>query len=183
MSLTVLRRYVWGFAVAALAVHGASSHAQTAQPVSEFKLKAAFVYNFALFTDWPSIALPPRAPLQLCFNANSSLRFALMELNTKLVRGRRIMTRALTDEIGEVGTCHILFLDSVDRERWPQIRKAAMDASVLTVSDDSGLVGGGAIIALYVENNRIAFDIDLDAAWEAQLTISSKLLRLARKME
>lgn len=185
MTFAELRHYVVRCAIAALAVYGASACAQTAQaeqPVPEFKLKAAFVYNFALFTEWPQGALPDGAPLQLCFGSNSALRPALMELNDKLVNGRRIVVRSVSD-YDTVRHCQVLFLDRIDRDRWPHIRIAAAGKSILTVSDDADLARGNAIIMLYPENDRIAFDIDLQAARQAHLTMSSKLLRLARTLK
>lgn len=155
------------------------SSGQARGAIPEYKLKAAFVYNFVLFTDWPAMHASDSAPLNVCVNADSALRPALGEFNDKTVKGRRMQIRGWTDA-DSMRQCHVLILDSIDRERWGQIRKHLTGAPVLTVADDAEIGRNGAVITLYLENNRIAFDIDMSAARAARLTLSSKLLRLAR---
>jgi hypothetical protein len=190
MDIVSVRRFVCRSALALTAAAGLPSEAQTAQPaarsapvqvVPEYKLKAAFVYNFVLFTDWPAANGNEAAPINVCVNSDGALRPALGEFNDKTVKGRRMQIRAWTDtDAGSMRQCHVLVLDSVDREHWTQIRKNLAGAAVLTVADDAEIGRNGAVITLYLENNRIAFDIDMNAARQARLTLSSKLLRLAR---
>ena len=156
-----------------------------AQAVPEYDLKAAFVFNFAVFTDWPAEALPGGAAMTICAYPGNNLLPALSALSDKLVKGHRVSVRALAGAAGPRG-CQILVLDSVDRERWGQIRKEIAGASVLTVADErDGHAGGadGMAIALSVDNKRIGFDVDLAAVRQARLTLSSKLLRLARSVQ
>lgn len=156
--------------------------AQTMAAVAEDRLKAAFVYNFILFTDWPADALGEGAPLNLCVNADSALRPALADLGGKLVKGRRILVQPFAVP-GAVRNCQVVFLDSLDRDHWPRISKNLGSASVLTISDDDDIGHSGAVIALDLVDNRIAFDIDLKSARQARLVLSSKLLRLARTVQ
>jgi hypothetical protein len=198
MDIASVCRFVCRSALALAAAGGLPCEAQTAQPaanpapvqvVPEYKLKAAFVYNFVLFTDWPAAAANANAnpganpgepaPLNVCVNTDSALRPALGEFNDRTAKGRRIQVRAWVDT-ESMRQCHVLVLDSIDREHWAQIRKNLAGAAVLTVADDAEIGRNGAIITLYLENNRIAFDIDVNAARQARLTLSSKLLRLAR---
>lgn len=154
-----------------------------AQAVPEYELKAAFVFNFAVFTDWPADALPGGAAMTICAYSGNSLLPALGALSDKLVNGHRVSVRTLAGAAGARG-CQILVLDGADRERWGQIRKEIAGAGVLTVADERG--GGGAdgtAIALSVDNKRIGFDVDLAAVRQARLTLSSKLLRLARSVQ
>lgn len=151
--------------------------------VPEYRLKAAFVYNFALFTEWPANALGDGGVLHVCTNPDSALRPALEELADKTVKGHRIELVRLLGESDPVSGCHILFLDALDREHWIQIRKNLDSASVLTVTDDPEIGRGGAVIALQLSDNRIVFDIDKNAARQARLILSSKLLRLARTVK
>jgi phosphohistidine swiveling domain-containing protein len=190
MDIASVRRFVCRSALALTAAAGLPSVAQTAQSaahplpvqaVPEYKLKAAFVYNFVLFTDWPAANANEAAPINVCVNTDSVLRPALGEFNDKTVKGRRMQIRAWTDANADsMRQCHVLVLDSTDREHWAQLRKNLAGAAVLTVSDDADIGRNGAVITLYLENNRIAFDIDMNAARQARLTLSSKLLRLAR---
>lgn len=154
-----------------------------AQPVSEYELKAAFVYNFALFTDWPSDTTYEGGTLNICINAGSALRQSLASLgDNKVVKGRRIAVRHFT-ALDTLRTCHVLFVEGSDRERWPQIRKGLGGNSVLTISDDDEIADNGSVIVLAMDHNRIVFDVDTRAAKQARLVLSSKLLRLARTVQ
>lgn len=160
------------------------------QSVPEYQLKAAFVYNFALFTDWPMGILTAGGTLNICVNPDSPLRPALSGLNDRQIKGRRVMVLQPVLSSGQrsndaemLRMCHVLVLDSLDRERWARIKKGLGTASVLTVSDDGEIGHDGAIIALYLDNNRVGFDVDVQAAKQAHLLLSSKLLRLARSVQ
>lgn len=153
-----------------------------AQPVPEYELKAAFVYNFALFTDWPSDTAYEGGTLNICINPGSALRQSLTGLGDKAVKGRRVAVRHLA-ALDALRACHVLFVDSSDRERWVQIKKSLGGASVLTISDDDDISHDGSIIGFAMDNNRIVFDIDTRAAKQARLVLSSKLLRLARTVQ
>lgn len=148
-----------------------------AQTVPENDLKAAFVFNFAVFTAWPQDALAGGAPLCLCANPGDPLFAALGALNDKLVNGHRVVLRPTP---AALRGCQVLVLGSAERERWPQIKRELAGAGVLTVSDEPAISADGAVIGLWVEQRRIGFDVDMGAARAARLALSSKLLRLAR---
>ena len=150
-----------------------------AEPVPEADMKAAFVFNFAVFTEWPQEVLPAGAAIQVCANSANPLFAALSQLNDKLVNGHHLTVRAAT---ASLRTCHVLVLGSHDRERWNQLKRELAGATVLTVSDDRGISADGAIIGMSMENLRVGFGVDMAAARAAHLTLSSKLLRLARSV-
>ncbi|OWW19121.1 YfiR family protein [Noviherbaspirillum denitrificans] len=156
--------------------------AVAAEPVPEYALKAAFVYNFALFTEWPSDTAYEGGTLNICVNPGSVLRQSLAGLGERAVKGRRIAVRNLA-ALDALNTCHVLFVDGGDRERWVQIKKGLGGAAVLTISDDEEIGHDGSIIALSMDNKRVVFDVDTRAARQARLAISSKLLRLARMVQ
>ncbi len=151
-----------------------------AQPVRENDLKAAFIFNFAVFTEWPHETLAAGSPISVCASASNPMLGALTQLNDKLVNGHRVAVRAAA---APLRGCHVLVLDRSDRERWAQIKRELAGATVLTVSDDESISLDGAVIALSVEERRIGFDVDLVAARGARLNLSSKLLRLARSVQ
>jgi hypothetical protein len=162
-----------------LALLACCASAHTEQ-VPEHELKAAFVYNFAVFTEWPQEALAASAPIVLCTGSASTLSPALLGLQDKVVNGHRLTVRAAGSG---VRACHLLVLGSADRERWGQFKRDLAGAHVLTVSDDSSIGQDGAMIALSMVNQRVGFDVDLAAARSARLQLSSKLLRLARSVQ
>ncbi len=149
-----------------------------AQPVQENELKAAFIFNFAVFTEWPQQALAPGAPISVCANASHAMLPALLQLSDKLINGHRIAVRAAASP---VRTCHVLVLGRDDRQHWQRLRRELGGAAVLTVADEVDV--DGAVIALSMEQQHIGFDVDIGAARGAQLTLSSKLLRLARSVQ
>lgn len=153
-----------------------------AQPVPEYELKAAFVYNFALFTDWPDDTVYEGNTLNFCVSQRSPMRLSLAGFSEKPVKGRRVAVRYLVSP-DNLRTCHVLFVDSTDREQWGQIRKGLGSMSILTISDDEEIGRDGGIITLAMDRNRIVFDIDMRAARQARLVLSSKLLRLARSTQ
>jgi hypothetical protein len=164
------------WAMAALLLPSLQLHAQ---PVPEYELKAAFVYNFALFTDWPDDTTYEGNTLNICVNQRSALRVPLASLSEKPVKGRRVAVRFLSSP-DSLRACHILFIDSADRDQWGTLRKDLGGMSILTISDDEEIGRDGSIITLAMDRNRIVFDIDMRAARQARLVLSSKLLRLAR---
>ncbi len=151
-----------------------------AEPVPEHELKAAFVYNFTVFTEWPQEALAASAPIVLCTGSASTLSPALQSLNDKVVNGHKLAVRPAA---AGLRACHVLILGSGDRERWGQIKRDLAGTHVLTVSDDVTISQDGAMIALSMVNQRIGFDVDIKAARSARLQLSSKLLRLARSVQ
>jgi hypothetical protein len=153
-----------------------------AEPVPEYDLKAAVVYNFALFTEWPADAPHEGAAFNICVRNGSALRLPLNGFIDRQVHGRKIAVH----DIGpgdSLRNCQVLYLDAEDRVRWAQIRRELEGASVLTVSEDGEIGRDGSVITLNLDNNRVVFDIDTRAARQARLTISSRLLRLARTVQ
>lgn len=151
-----------------------------AEAVPENALKAAFIFNFAVFTEWPQEALAGGAPLTVCTGSAGALTPALHQLNDKMVNGHRIAVR---QGGATLRSCHILVLERADRERWTQLKRELAGASVMTVADDRVIGADGAVVALSSEDQRIGFDVDLGAARQARLQLSSKLLRLARSVQ
>ncbi|MES2322731.1 MAG: YfiR family protein [Pseudomonadota bacterium] len=162
------------------ALLGALCAPGAAQPVQENDMKAAYVFNFAVFTEWPQEVLAGGAPISLCASAANPLFHALSQLNDKVVNGHRIAVR---NTVTPVRGCHVLVLDKNDRERWAQLKRELAGAHVLTVSDDRSISADGAVIGLSVDERRIAFVVDMAAARSARLNLSSKLLRLARSVQ
>lgn len=138
-------------------------------------LKAAFLYNFAKFTEWPSRA----APLVFCVVGDADVATALIGT----VRGQKINGRPLSVSQPQ-GTdswrsCSMLYLADADAVG-PAGLGAIRMLPVLTVSDDKGFSQGGGIIELYVEGERMRFAVNVDAADRSGLKLSSRLLGLAK---
>lgn len=147
-------------------------------PASEYQIKAAFLFNFAKFVEWPPNAFSS-ANTPFVIGVLGQDPFGSNLDNT--VRGERVNNRELVVQRyrtpAEVRNCHILFISRSESDRLDQIVAVLKSRKMLIVTDADG-GSGGVIIRFVNEGNRIRFKIDAQAAKAANLTISSKLLRL-----
>lgn len=161
---------------AALAAPGAAG-AQAA--ASEYDVKAAFLYNFTKFVEWPASAFPDdRSNFQFCVLGEDPFGKSLQPVADEQVAGRRI-TLLRTARMSEPEGCQILFISQSEKERLTQILAELRDVPVLTVSDTSGFTDRGGIINFILEGTKVRFEINQESAERAGLKISAKLLRLA----
>ena len=151
--------------------------AQVREP-TEFELKVALLYNFALFTEWPIVS---GNTLNLCLYGQDPYGNAIQVLTKKYVQNRQLhidYVRQLTD----IDNCHILYIYSSELSQIESLIKQINSKPILTIIDVPGNNNHIGIINLAMEKQKIRFDIDLRAAHRAGLSLSSKLLRLARKV-
>jgi hypothetical protein len=146
-----------------------------AQEVSrEYQVKAAFLYNFAKFVEWPPSALA--GPLTICIAGRNPLGAALDDVvSGETVGGRPIHTRIILEP--EPG-CHVMFIP--DGAAASAYLRASRGAPTLTVGETPAFIGIGGIISFFVEDGKVRFEINPEAAERAQLRVSSRLLQLAR---
>lgn len=152
-----------------------------AQTSNEYQVKAAFLYNFAKFVDWPAEAFGgSSAPLVIGVVGDDPFGAALEQaINGKTISGRPLAVRRL--KWGQdLRSCHILFIGSSERKRLPQILQSLSGASVLTVGDMRQFNQQGGIINFILEASKVRFEINSRGADQARLRISSKLLALAK---
>jgi hypothetical protein len=156
---------------------GLASATMRAQTASEPALKAAFLYNFARFAEWPADAAA--GPLTICVLGDAALADAL----DGTVKGRTIDSRQVAVSRVKpdgIRACHVLYLTGVDPQRARQIIDELKNAPVLTVSDSELFAINGGIAGLFVEQGKMRFAINVEAAQHARLRISSRLLTLAK---
>jgi len=161
---------------------GALVGAATAAQVDEYQVKAAFLYNFAKFVEWPARAFnSASAPIGVCILGENPFGRALdTAMSGKSVDGHPFSIRQVTDAQG-AGDCQILFVSSSERKRFHSILsdlKAA--AGVLTVGDTEGFAAEGGVVNFKLEGDKVRIQINVDAARQENLRISSKLLSLAQ---
>jgi len=155
----------------------AASHGDTAA-ASDVAVKAAFLYNFAKFTEWPALA--PGAPILVCVVGDDAVAAALVDT----VKGQKISGHALDisrpQDSGTWHACHLLFITDAESRRSGGGLGGLKMLPVLTISDGKGFCDASGIIELYVEAGRMRFAINVDAADGSGLHLSSRLLGLAR---
>ena len=160
------------------------SPAVQAQTGNEYQVKAAFLYNFAKFVDWPPEAFAGRSgKLVIGVIGEDPFGGALDQaINGKTIGGRSLVVHRLRWG-QDLRSCHILFISSSERQRLPQIIQSLRGASVLTVGDMGQFNQQGGIINFVLEANKVGFEINSRGAHRARLRISSKLLALAKNRQ
>ena len=148
--------------------------------VPEYALKAAFLYNFALFTTWPDRY---EKLLHLCVLGRDPFGAMLDALNGKDANGARIAILRLRNLNDAVRTCQIIFVTDADVDAFvAQTAGASPAKGVLTVAEREGAARAGIMVELVSENGKIGFEFNQMNAEKSGATISSKLLRLAKKI-
>jgi YfiR/HmsC-like len=150
------------------------------EPVSavglEYQVKAAFLFNFLKFVEWPPAAAD--TPWVIGVLGHDPFGTALDEtVRGKMVNGRRVDVRHY-DRLADVKDCHILFIGRSDYER----TGIPVQAGLLTVGEAPGFLKAGGAINFYLEDNRVHFEIRPGVARAASLHVSSQLLKLGRAL-
>lgn len=153
-----------------------NTYAQESKP-AEYQVKAAFLYNFAKFVNWPSKS--DNGSLSLYVLGNDPFGKALDAIEGKIIRGERLLIKRIRRP-RNLENCSMLYISSSEKEKLAQIIDAIKGLNILTVGDTKGYTEQGVIINLYTEKKKVRFEINNEAAKNAKLEISSKLLNLAR---
>ena len=164
-----------------LGLLGTLSTVVQAQSANEYQVKAAFLYNFAKFVEWPSDAFGGgNAQLVIGVVGDDPFGGALDQaINGKTVNGRALVVRRL--KWGQdLRSCHVLFISSSERKHLTQIIQSVKGASVLTVGDMGQFNQEGGIINFILAARQVRFEINSRGADQARLRISSKLMALAK---
>lgn len=153
-----------------------------AEPVSEFDLKTAFLYNFMLYTSWPKGSIQESAPeVTVCTIGHEQLGSALDQLKNKKVRNKAVVLNRLID-IKDVANCHLLYLAPSEQANYLTIYEQIKDMQVLTVSDFSRSFPPRAAISIEIEDKRLTFKVDMHTVNQSGLVVSSRLLNLAKEV-
>ena len=152
----------------------------TAPISAEYRVKAGFLFNFPQFVEWPARAFrDPQAPIVIGVLGADPFDGYLDEL----VQGEKIGERPIVvrrfGRIEEVTDCHIIFISRSEAAQFEKIVSALANRRILTVGDADGFERAGGMVRFAIENGKIRLRINPDAAKAVDLTISSKLLRLA----
>jgi len=175
--IRIAKRRIW-LALALLLVAQGPSGA--AAPISEYQVKAVFLFNFAQFVEWPATAFRRTdAPFVIGVLAPDPFGANLDEA----VRGEAVNKHPLVIEryhgVADIGDCQILFIPASELVHLTEILAALKGRSVLTVTDSKDTAQRGVMIGLITQESRIRLRIDVEAAKAGNLVFSSKLLRPA----
>ena len=155
-----------------------------AQDVTEPALKAAFIYNFAKFTEWPADVMSTAAPLHLCVLGDPAIGDAL----ERVVQGRTLaghgieVSRAESAGPPRAG-CHILYVSGVTAEQAASSSPASVTRRSSRSAMSSGFTQLGGMAQFFFKHGQLRFSVQVEAARRARLQISSRLLALATHNE
>ncbi len=151
------------------------------KPVSlEYRVKAAYLYNFLKFVEWPrEKSAEASAYYIIGVIGEDPFGPALVRIGRKSVKGRPLKIKRFKS-MEELETCHILFISASEKGRIENMLKRLNQMPVLTVGDVAGFTQRGGMINLVKSGKKVRFEINREAAEKTGLKISSKLLKLAR---
>jgi len=153
---------------------------QNRREFSEYEVKAAFLFSFIKFVDWPSNAFDDAdEPLIIGIVGKDPFGSTLDAIVAgKTIKNRRLTIRRFRDA-SRIGRCHVLFVGSSARTSTARILRSIRNRHILTVGDAKHFARQGGMINFFTRNRRVRFQINLSAVEKSGLKISSRLLRLA----
>ena len=151
-----------------------------AQAFNEYQVKAAFLYSFARFVEWPSQAFArPSSDIAICVLGEDPFGTYLEDaVRNKAVNERPLALYRLS-ALPAGNECHILFIASSERHRLPALLASIGSRAILTVGETAEFTTQGGVIGLRLDGERIRLSVNLTTAEKARLRISSRLLSLA----
>jgi hypothetical protein len=162
---------------------GANNAALAAVPasVSEYQVKALYLYYFAKFVDWPANSFSTKtAPMMIGIIGDDNFSSLVEEVTKgKTVQDHPLAVRHLKWS-EDIRSCHILFIGSYESKRLAQYANVFQAAPILTITEIEEGYNDKGIMNLFMKSGKVQFEVNLTAAEKVQLHISSKLLRMAK---
>lgn len=150
------------------------------QGPSEYQVKAAYLYGFGRFVEWPASApVMSGTAFVLCVLGADPFGPAIDEVAANAVMKEKPVRIQRISQLDESEPCHILFISSSEEVRLAKLLGGLNHRAVLTVGDAPQFAQRGGMIGFSVESSRIRFTVNLGAAKDAGLTLNSELLRVA----
>jgi len=152
-----------------------------AQEAIEYEVKAAFLYNFARFVEWPDAAFPaPDAPIVICVAGADPFGRALDDIVRDERVGRHPIAILRLAPSLPAEPCHLLFVSSSEQSRYGEVLAGVNRRRTVTVGDAPGFIDAGGLIRLFLEDGRVRFSINLAGLDAVEFHVSARLLKLAR---
>lgn len=146
------------------------------EAVSEPAIRAALVFNFIKFTQWPATAVD-KPQLRVCIASHDPMQIeAIKALDERVVHGKPLVA----SRFGGQTDCGVIYVDS--RQRWNEVSEQRGTGAALTIGSYAGFVADGGMIEISLQEGRARFDINLLEAKRAGLRFYPQLLRLARRL-
>ena len=171
------KRGLWTLVVMVAFLSGMRAQSPTA---GEYQIKAAFLFNFAKFVEWPSSSFSDAsAAMRICVLGQDPFGEELQNITReKIVNGRKLEVSNVID-LQQARKCQILFISPSEKKQMKQVITSLAGTSVLTVGESEGFAEQGGMINFVLEKSRVQFEVNRKVAEHAGLKISSKLLAVA----
>lgn len=154
-------------------VHAESQHSR------EYAVKAAFLFNFATFSDWPGDAFTNgTSNFQVCILGKDPFGEAFDSFRGKTVKGKKVVVRRC-EGVEETRDCQIIYISPSEKSNLLHILRYLKNRRVMTVGDQEGFCRAGGMVNMIQVRNRIGFEVNRTAANRSGLQMSSHLLKLA----
>lgn len=156
------------------------ARAQAQEPTAEYQLKAAFLYNFAKFVEWPAETFPTTStPFTICALGNDPFGTSLDAIAGKTVKDRPLIVKRIRS-ITAVNGCQILYVSPHELPQATDLLRSLQKVPVLTVCDMDGCAETGLMLNMRMADNRVQLDMNLEAVQRTTLKVSSQLIKLTR---
>ena len=178
-----LARTALGVALVLLGWQPRPASAQSFAVTPEYRSKANFLATFPSFIDWPEDAFAKsESTFVICVVGDFQFGTSLAETTrSTLTHGRRVEVRWVHND-AELRTCHVLFVSRSEGKRYAKLLQVIQGAGVLTVGEAPDFLKAGGAMSFSYQNESLQFEVNLQAATNAHLRMSSKLLALARRV-
>jgi len=171
--LTVILIVVLGQAIAS-----PLSYCQN-QTYAEYDLKAAFIYNFTKFIEWPNENKNNKPAMIVGIIGKDPFGPSISSIGGKNVRGKKLIIKDI-EYLDNIRECDVLFIAASEKHRLKNILKYLVAKPILTIADTETFGERGVIINLYIENDKVKFEINAEAARKAGLKINPNLMMLGK---
>lgn len=181
--LNACRAFVAGLFLALLTLAATNTSALTEEQLAEYKIKAAFLYKFGSYIEWPDNAFAAEdTPFTVGIIGAEELADSLEEIvANRTVGGRPVEVRKL-DFADPLSGVQVLFIGQTGPEILASVLETTKQQPVLIVTETEDSLSLGSMINFVVADNKVRFDVALDSAQRSNLKISSRLLAVARKV-
>jgi hypothetical protein len=183
MTRALLRLAAGIACLAGIAMQAGVAQTRPGAPITEQSVKAAYLYKFAGYVEWPDARADSSRPLLIGVLESAGMAEEL----SRITRGRTIESRPVQVrrmESGEpVAGLDILFVGAAEGEQLAQLLQPAAQLPILTVTDSEGALTDGSIINFTVDRERVRFEVSLPAAERSRLKLSSRLLSVAQRVQ
>ncbi|MBL4656202.1 MAG: YfiR family protein [Bacteroidia bacterium] len=146
------------------------------QVVDEYDLKAAYLYNFTNYITWNDMDTSKKFIIGVI--GDSPIIEPLLDIvNERSYYNKEIVIKKY-NKYNEIGYCHILFIPESEKEKQEYILQGIQNKNMLTIAETRGAATNGVCINFFLKDNKLRFEINLEAVYKSKLKISSQLLKL-----